>query len=512
MQQAVTKGNSVFTQLGLSIGQLQAMTPDQQFEAIADAISHVPDPTQRAADAMAVFGRAGEDMLPLINQGAAGIDQLRARAEELGVAMNDKTVTALHDAKVSVEEMTGAFSGLWTMLVSKVAPALGGIAEQITVDLGGGSQLQNLRSELEDLQRLQGMNWYGAATGQGQGGLQARIDQLKQQISDMQITAAGLTEVHPVIRSAYSDDQWSLMFAKERSDQLDAQSAMVMQQVEFNGKWLEEQKQAVDQSNGLWDQDTSEYLNNLDLADEATKTSLEKQLEAQQKFHEQLDALVAAGKITQGEANARQGAYDQSAGLSADALQPINITAKKMLTDTQKSYAAMRQLSDDATKSMASGFEQFFADPVTVGIKGLAKDFLSAVEQMIAKWEVLQLFGEDNTSGVLGKAFSSIFGGIGNVLSGQRAGGGYVSAGDSYLVGENGPELFRSSSAGNITPNGALGGAGGGFTINASVDARGSTPDAIKLIPFAMQKAIQQAKREVLDMKRRGLLAAGVNG
>jgi hypothetical protein len=44
--------------------------------------------------------------------------------------------------------------------------------------------------------------------------------------------------------------------------------------------------------------------------------------------------------------------------------------------------------------------------------------------------------------------------------------GGPVMGGTSYLVGEQGPELFTPSSAGNITPNHAL---GGGGTINITV-------------------------------------------
>jgi hypothetical protein len=47
-----------------------------------------------------------------------------------------------------------------------------------------------------------------------------------------------------------------------------------------------------------------------------------------------------------------------------------------------------------------------------------------------------------------------------------RALGGPVMGGSSYLVGEQGPELFTPSSAGNITPNHAL---GGGGTINITV-------------------------------------------
>ncbi|APF86967.1 phage tail tape measure protein [Ralstonia solanacearum] len=50
-------------------------------------------------------------------------------------------------------------------------------------------------------------------------------------------------------------------------------------------------------------------------------------------------------------------------------------------------------------------------------------------------------------------------------LSGARAGGGPVDAGGLYLVGEEGPELFKPSGSGSIVPNHALGG-GGDVTIN----------------------------------------------
>ena len=56
---------------------------------------------------------------------------------------------------------------------------------------------------------------------------------------------------------------------------------------------------------------------------------------------------------------------------------------------------------------------------------------------------------------------------------GQRALGGPVAPGGSYLVGERGPELFTPSSSGNITPNGAM----GGNTITVNVN--GGDPDAI---------------------------------
>jgi hypothetical protein len=59
---------------------------------------------------------------------------------------------------------------------------------------------------------------------------------------------------------------------------------------------------------------------------------------------------------------------------------------------------------------------------------------------------------------------------VGGVFGGGRAAGGPVSAGTTYLVGENGPELFTSSTSGSIIPNGAMGGNTVNITVNGAID------------------------------------------
>lgn len=59
---------------------------------------------------------------------------------------------------------------------------------------------------------------------------------------------------------------------------------------------------------------------------------------------------------------------------------------------------------------------------------------------------------------------------IGNALGfgGARAGGGFVSPANAYLVGEQCPELFVPGTSGNIIPNSRLGGRGNIININIS--------------------------------------------
>ncbi len=96
--------------------------------------------------------------------------------------------------------------------------------------------------------------------------------------------------------------------------------------------------------------------------------------------------------------------------------------------------------------------------------------------------------------------FSGQFGGF-------AANGGPVTGGNSYIVGERGPELFVPGAKGNIVPNHAM---GGGANVTVNVDASGSNvqgdqPDA-KALGSAIGAAVQA---ELIKQKRPGgLLSA----
>ena len=74
----------------------------------------------------------------------------------------------------------------------------------------------------------------------------------------------------------------------------------------------------------------------------------------------------------------------------------------------------------------------------------------------------------------------SKFGGLAGLT--PRAGGGDVSSGGAYLVGENGPELFSPRASGSITPTSGLG--GGGTTY---IDARGADLGVLNRISRAQE-------------------------
>jgi len=79
-------------------------------------------------------------------------------------------------------------------------------------------------------------------------------------------------------------------------------------------------------------------------------------------------------------------------------------------------------------------------------------------------------------------------------LTGERALGGSVSTGGTYLVGERGPELFSPSTSGTIIPNNKLGGEGS-VTINISGNNFNSETDMRKMVEMISRRLAQQTGR-----------------
>ncbi len=65
---------------------------------------------------------------------------------------------------------------------------------------------------------------------------------------------------------------------------------------------------------------------------------------------------------------------------------------------------------------------------------------------------------------------SKVAGFVGGAFGGGKASGGPVAGGTTYLVGEQGPELFTPSAGGYIVPNNKLGGGGNNTVINVTVN------------------------------------------
>ena len=111
--------------LGLSFKQLDGMAPEDQLSVMAEALSRIEDPSRRAAIAMTLLGRAGTQLLPMFEQGSAGLEAMRKKARDLGLSMSGEDALA-------AERLTDAFTAVWRV-IKQVGFAIGAaLAPQLT--------------------------------------------------------------------------------------------------------------------------------------------------------------------------------------------------------------------------------------------------------------------------------------------------------------------------------------------------------------------------------------------
>jgi len=110
--------------LGLSAAGLLGMKPEEQFSAVADALSRIADPTLRAAAAMQVFGRGGTALLPMLSGGAAGLAEMRAEAQRLGLTISTEDAQAAMKFHETLNLMWTALKRVAFAVGSALAPVL----------------------------------------------------------------------------------------------------------------------------------------------------------------------------------------------------------------------------------------------------------------------------------------------------------------------------------------------------------------------------------------------------
>jgi hypothetical protein len=125
-----------FTDLGLSVAELATLSPQAAFEKIAAAIAELPNPAQQAAAAVSLFGKSGIDLVPVFQEGAGFLGQMREEAERLGTVLSQDQVGNLAALDDSIAKVSASFRGLTNRVVAEFAPALIKAADSASAFLG----------------------------------------------------------------------------------------------------------------------------------------------------------------------------------------------------------------------------------------------------------------------------------------------------------------------------------------------------------------------------------------
>lgn len=99
---------SMFRGLGLDPKELNKLSGDAQFNAVASAIAEIADPAERAAAAWDIFGKSARNLIPVLAEFA----DMKERAEKFGTILSDKEVDEADKLDKAVRDLSLAYKGL----------------------------------------------------------------------------------------------------------------------------------------------------------------------------------------------------------------------------------------------------------------------------------------------------------------------------------------------------------------------------------------------------------------
>lgn len=243
-------------------------------------------------------------------------------------------------------------------------------------------------------------------------------------------------------------------------------------------------------------------------------TTIRQIFDLEQQRKSQLEAIAKIANLPYAERLAREKEINDVIDARRQAIE-ANTAATQLeqtnfITGWDRAFETWRNnLKTDAEyaaaqfSTLTKGFEDAIVRFVQTGklsFKSLFQSLISEAVRASANRLLLSIFGMAGGSG--GGFFGSLFGGF-------RANGGPVNAGQAYVVGERGPELFMPKSAGAIIPNNAvIGGAAPSVqttTVNYNIQAvdASSFRSLVARDPEFIYSVTEQGRRQLPIRSRR---------
>ncbi|CAG9172086.1 hypothetical protein LMG23992_02115 [Cupriavidus laharis] len=158
------KSTKALQSLGVTADDV-AQGTDAVFSKIADGFAKMPDGAGKTAKAIELFGKSGAQLIPFLNQGSAGLEDLRREAERLGVVLDSDASKAAGNFNDSVDRVTKAVHGSALAIAQGMLPKLLSVTEAFGDASTKAQTFQAVGRDLGDMAKwLSGMFLKSAAT------------------------------------------------------------------------------------------------------------------------------------------------------------------------------------------------------------------------------------------------------------------------------------------------------------------------------------------------------------
>lgn len=133
--EALIKPNSEaaasFQTLGISMEELKGASPEQALLKVAEAFSKFDDDATKTTVAVNLFGKAGADLIPLLNQGAAGISKTTEEARKLGLIVSTDAAKGAEEFNDALKKLEAVSQGVANQILRDMLPALKAFSDAV---------------------------------------------------------------------------------------------------------------------------------------------------------------------------------------------------------------------------------------------------------------------------------------------------------------------------------------------------------------------------------------------
>lgn len=435
---------------------------------IADAYAGLEDGAGKAAISQDLFGRAGAQLIPLLNQGRDGIEKLKKEADALGLTLSTSAGLAAEEFNDNIERLTSVLKGAFNQALQQVLPVMESFSVR-AVDAATSSGKMSQAAQV-------------MATG-----FRILISAAIVLAESFRLVGEGIGAAAAAFAAVIQGD------FRRALDILTTNAQDGIDQV----------KQSWEDLKLTWSDGAGQMATATEQSGERIRKSLQYTTDATAAANEELERQTALLKMQGASRYAGGGgALPTNAPLDPTADirgmgDPYGISVK--VEEIKDKLQEVNEFGLEAARNMQSAFADFLFDPFKDGLDGMLRGFADTIRRMVAEIASQQLL--TSFFGALAGSGNSFLSGIGSFFGGGKAMGGPVSSSKAYIVGERGPGLLMGAS-GRIVPGTDIGG-GGGLVVSPvyNIDARGATQELAKQLPAILAAHA----RQTVDMARRAI-------
>jgi phage-related protein len=189
-----------FRRAGVSVKDANGkIKPTNQLIAeLADRFNKMPDGAKKTALSMGLLGRSGENLIPTLNLGSKGLDEMARKAEWLGAVMDKQTAQGLDDLGDNMDDVGRAGRGIFITALKPLLPMLNAIVQGITKWLVANRALiaGKITAFIEGLAEVLPQVWKGLEiVGKVIGWLLDKVNRIVQFFGGWQVVIVGVAAV-----------------------------------------------------------------------------------------------------------------------------------------------------------------------------------------------------------------------------------------------------------------------------------------------------------------------------